>query len=77
MLERLEQGRAELTPGETESCVRAIGAARLAIAARHGMFDMDELDQEPSTPHATIVAFLGYVQDELVNVLMEAMEMRS
>lgn len=77
VLERLAAGRTTLTEREAEASARAIGAARLAIAARHGMFDEDELPREPLTPHATIVSYLGAVQDDLIEALNDTPAMTS
>lgn len=71
VLERLEEGRTSLTTDEAEACARSVGAARLAIAARHDMFDADDLSELPDSPHQAIVAYLGVVQDQLVQALME------
>ncbi len=71
VLARLAEGRTQLTEDEAESTARAIGTARIAIAARHGMFEEEELPQHPVTPQATIVSYLGAVQDELIAAITE------
>jgi hypothetical protein len=77
VLERLAAGRTDVTEIEAESSARAIGVARLAIAARHGMLDEDELLREPLTPHGTIVNYLGAVQDDLIEALNQTPAMTS
>jgi hypothetical protein len=77
VLERLENGRATLTAEEAEACARSVGAARLAIAARHNMFDADDLSDLPDSPHQAIVAYLGMVQDQLVQALLETPAMQA
>ncbi len=69
VVERLDQGRTALSRTEAESCLRAVGAGRLTVAARHGFFDQATFDAAQRTPEGTIVAFLGLVQDELVAAL--------
>ncbi len=76
VLERLEAGRTALSTEEAEAFARTVGAARLAIAARHNMFDADDLSDLPDSPHQAIVAYLGAVQDQLVQALMEAPAMQ-
>lgn len=71
VLARLAGGRTTLTRDEAESCVRAVGAGRITIAARHGLFEQDAFDESVDTPQGAIVAFLGVVQDELVTALFD------
>jgi len=71
VLDRLAEGPAVLTRAEAESCMRTVGAGRLTIAARHGMFDQDVFDAAQESPEGAIVAFLGWVQDEFVAALSE------
>ncbi len=66
---RLGNGPVELDVAEAESVLRAVGTARLTLAARSGLFDRAELPEVPSTPQETIVQFLGIVQDSLVEAL--------
>jgi hypothetical protein len=74
VLGRLDDGSTVLSLSETEACMRSVGAARIAIAARHGLFDQDAYDTSVETPHGTIVAFLGLLQEELVAALGDAEE---
>jgi hypothetical protein len=76
VLERLRNGEAHLTTDEAESCMRTVGAARIAIAARNGLFDEDRFQAASRTPEGTIVAFLGVVQDEFVAALTQLGEGR-
>ncbi|MCI0545224.1 MAG: DUF2017 family protein [Actinobacteria bacterium] len=66
---RLGQGPIELDVAEAESLLRAVGAARLTLAARAGLFDLPELPEPATTPQQTLVQFLGIVQDSLVEAL--------
>lgn len=74
VLDRLSDGEVEMTTEEAESCMRTVGAARIAIAARHDLFDAERFEAESRSPHGTIVAFLGIVQDEMVAALNDAAE---
>ena len=74
VLERLGDGSTLLTATEAECCVRAVGAARIAIAARHDMFDEDSLEAARDTPQGSIVAFLGLMQDEMLAALTDVTE---
>lgn len=69
VLQRLDAGRATLSRSEAEACLRTVGAARLAIAARHGFFDQTTFSAAEHTPEGVVVGFLGVVQDELVAAL--------
>lgn len=71
VLDRLSEGRATLTRDEAECCMRAVGAARLAIAARHGFFEQSVFDDSHDSAEGVIVAFLGLVQDQLVGALSD------
>ena len=73
VVERLEAGPAELTPEEAEGLARAVGTARIVVAARNGMFALEELPRRPVTPQETVVAFLGAVQDDVVQALLETL----
>ena len=66
---RLGHGPIELEVAQTESLLRAVGTARLTLAARTGLFDLPELPETPSTPQQTLVQFLGIVQESLVEAL--------
>lgn len=70
VIARLGKGSATVTPAEAEGFVRAIGSARLTIAARHGLLSLEELPP-PGSPQETIVGFLAIIQDELVQVLLD------
>ena len=69
LADRLAEGPADIAFEQAEACLRAIGTARIVIAARHGMFDEEELAFPPETPQHTIVAFLGYLQEALVDAV--------
>ncbi len=69
VVERLEDGPAELTLDEAEGLARAVGTARIIVAARNDMFELEELPRRPATPQETVVAFLGAVQEDVVEAL--------
>jgi len=71
VLDRLGTGEADLTAGEASAMVRAIGSARIALAANNGLFELDELPSEPESPQQMLVAFLGMIQEDLVGALTE------
>ena len=71
---RLGHGPIELEVAQAESLLRAVGTARLALAARTGLFDLDELPETPSTPQQTLVQFLGVVQESLVGALSDRLD---
>lgn len=60
-----------MTREEANGLLRALNEARLILAARAGVFDMgqaweDRIDEDPAL---AAVAWLGYVQGELISVL--------
>jgi hypothetical protein len=69
VIRRLDAGSADLSVGEGEALVRAIGSARIALAARSGLFELEELPPDPSTPQQMLIVFLGMVQEDLVAAL--------
>lgn len=70
----LASGRTKLDPGEGESWLRVIGDARLVLAARRGV-ELDDEDWEglPDDPGLEILAWLGWIQQELVESLTPAL----
>lgn len=66
---RLGGGTVELDVAEAAAVVRAVGTARLTLAARAGLFDLEDLPEAPTTPQQTLVQFLGAVQELLVDAL--------
>ena len=66
--------RAGLSLEDAEAWVRVIGDARLVLAAREGVDRHGELP-EPSlaNPRLALVHYLGYLQHEIVEVLMTTM----
>lgn len=65
----LGHGPAEIDIGQAEAMLRGVGTARIALAARSGLFDLPELPEHPMTPQHTLVQFLGFVQESLVEAL--------
>jgi len=73
VLERCSQRRSAMTLDEAHGLLRSLNDARLVLAARAGAFEEgpaweDRIDQDPTL---AAVAWLGYVQSELVQVLSE------
>ena len=69
----LTSDKATITINQARGALRVINAARLALAARSGAFDNGanwELEVSTS-PALAAVAWLGYVQSELVGVLTD------
>lgn len=60
---------------EAEAWMRVIGDARLTLAARKGLDDDDERWEEraPHDPDLSLLLYLGYLQDSLVDVLSEGL----
>jgi len=71
VLERGSDDQLTMTSEEADACVRAVGAARIALAARLGMYD-DGAKRFGFRQRAA-VDFLGYIQDQLVTALMAHM----
>ena len=71
VLERSARTRSTMTRDEAHGLLRSLNEARLVLAARAGAFDEgpsweDRIDQDPAL---AAVAWLGYVQGELIGVL--------
>lgn len=72
VLERYSRERSVLTIEEAHGLLRSINEARLVLAARSGAFEEgpsweDRIDQDPAL---AAVAWLGYVQTELIGELV-------
>jgi hypothetical protein len=66
----LASGRRKLQTDEAESWLRVIGDARLVLAARRGMQVDDDRESRPvDVPGLEILAWLGWIQQELVESL--------
>jgi hypothetical protein len=74
VLARLAEGRTSLNREEAEACIRTVGAGRLTIAARSGLFDQTTFDDAEHTPEGIIVGFLGVVQHDLVVAVSNLLE---
>jgi len=74
-LERLEETLEDdlLDPADAECWMRAIGEARLAVAARLGIEEdgWEEQAGDGELVEATVLRVLGYLQDALVAALTE------
>ena len=68
VLERSSGSSIEMTVAEADACARAVGSARVTMAARLGLFD-DPASSVPITNRAA-VDFLGFVQDRIVTALL-------
>jgi hypothetical protein len=71
VLERIAKERYVMTMEEAGGLLRALNEARLVLAARAGAFDggpswEDRIEEDPSL---AAVAWLGYVQGELIAAL--------
>ncbi len=66
-------GDIALSSEEAESLARAIGTARITIAARNGLYSEPELPVEPRTRQELIVAVLAGLQDDLLIELSSGM----
>ncbi len=71
VVQHMGDGRTTMTFEEAHGFLRAVNDARLVLAARAGVFDDDAEWQEniPRDPALAAVAWLGYVQGELIEAL--------
>ncbi|CAN5447691.1 MAG: DUF2017 family protein [Acidimicrobiia bacterium] len=67
-------GSIVIDTAQAEALLRAVGTARITLAARSGLFDLPELPEEPSTPQQTLVRFLGIIQESLVEALSDRLD---
>lgn len=72
VVERFGEGASTMTLDEARGFLRSVNEARLVIAARAGVFDSGPGWEEhvASDPTLAAVAWLGYLQGELIRVLM-------
>ena len=63
-----------LTADDAAAWARAIGEARIVLAARKGLFDIGLPDGKVDDPEIALVMFLGVVQEELVSEMLLTME---
>ena len=73
-LEVLLRGASTMSLAEAESLLRVVNRARLTLAARAGVFESGEgwetrVSQDPAL---AAVAWLGYLQSDLLSALMES-----
>lgn len=70
-LASIESGQQVLTADEAESWLTVLGDSRLALAARLGITEPGWEMGEEDDPQRMTLGFLSYLQDQLVDVLME------
>lgn len=64
----------ELTEADAEAWVRVLGAARLTLAARRHLFDMEDLSSASNAdPDVALVNLLGFYQQSLSEALLTRM----
>ncbi len=73
IVERLGDGSTEMTRRDAHGFLRSVNEARLVIAARAGVFESgpgweEEVAHDPSL---AAVAWLGYVQADLIRALLD------
>ena len=65
----------EITADDAEAWLRVLGAARVVLAARRGLFEVDDLSAVPiEDPDIALVNLLGAYQQELSEALLKRME---
>ncbi|MCL1597605.1 MAG: DUF2017 family protein [Actinomycetia bacterium] len=71
IVERFGEGVTTMTRQEARGFLRSLNEARLVVAARAGVFDSGPGWEEmvPTNQSLAAVAWLGYVQAELIRVL--------
>lgn len=67
----IESGQAVLSPDEAESWLTVLGDSRLALAARLGITEPGWELGTDDDPQRMTLGFLSYLQDQLVDVLLE------
>lgn len=67
----LEAGTAVLTVDQAEAWLTVLGDARLALAARLGITEPGWEETSEEDPARVTLGFLSFLQDQLVDVLME------
>ena len=73
-LDGLLRGASSMSLAEAESVLRVLNRARLTLAARAGVFESGEgwETRVSEDPALAALAWLGYVQSDLLSVLMES-----
>lgn len=63
-----------ITPAEAEAWMRVLGSARIVLASRRGLFDLEDLGELPNDdPDVALVNLLGAYQQTLAEVLLASM----
>jgi len=72
VVERIGDGATTMTREEARGFLRSLNEARLVVAARAGVFDSGAgwEEQVSNDPSLAAVAWLGYLQAELIRALM-------
>lgn len=65
-----------LSAADAGAWVRVLGAARVVLAARSGLFATGLPEGLPTDPETALVMLLGYLQEELVEEMLTSMEDR-
>ena len=74
LLELASSGPVLLDEEDAARFVRVLGEARIVIASRKGLFEAGLPEEMPSDPEVALVLLLGYLQEELVGVMLARME---
>lgn len=67
-------GSMVLSEEESAAWARVLGEARIVLAARKGLFETGIPDEPAGDPEVAFVMFLGLLQGELVDQMMEKLE---
>lgn len=63
-----------ISSADAEAWMRVLGSARIVLASRRGLFDLDDLAELPNDdPDVALVNLLGAYQQTLAEVLMAGM----
>lgn len=63
-----------ISPADAESWMRVLGSARIVLASRRGLFDIEDLGDLPNDdPDVALVNLLGAYQQTLAEVLLAGM----
>jgi len=65
-----------LSGADAAAWLRVLGAARIVLASRNGLFDDGLPEGIPTDPETALVMLLGYLQEELVEEMLASMEDR-
>ncbi len=74
LLELASSGPVLLNDEDAARFARVLGEARIVIASRKGLFESGLPEEMPDDPEVALVLLLGYLQEELVGVMLARME---